>query len=502
MRKPRRNARLRMRETGGRQVRNLGGNALSAARHPNRTVQIQPGLLIRALALRCSPAWRAFGASRRKRRYRQSSILAPCGLLVALLLILSSAVPAYAAYDVVDEWQTPGPTGIAIDSGGDLYVADGNLGSIQKLSPTGTLLTSWGSAGAGDGQFNNPIGVATDSLDNVYVVDRYNHRIQKFSSSGTFLAKWGSTGAADSQFQGPTGIAIDSEDNVYVADSENNRIQKFSSSGTFLAKWGSTVGQFQSPSGLATDSQDNVYVADLGVRRIQKFTSGGTLLTAFGQKSFCPRSTSRTRSVGIAVDSGGSTYVADYGWNKVRKFDDVPFETTITSGQCGVIRDNTPDFSFSADPFAPSFECSIDSEAFVPCSSPLTTAPLTDGKHTFDVRGRDGDIYVDPTPARASFKVLNAIGPKTTITKHPNARVKTHKKKARVKVAFTSEDTDANFSCKLDKADYRPCTSPYTVKVKAKRGKGKKHKIKIKAKDDAGNVGKPATVKFKVIRKG
>jgi hypothetical protein len=51
MRKPRRNARLRMRETGGRQVRNLGGNALSAARHPNRTVQIQPGLLIRAFAL-------------------------------------------------------------------------------------------------------------------------------------------------------------------------------------------------------------------------------------------------------------------------------------------------------------------------------------------------------------------------------------------------------------------------------------------------------------------
>ena len=56
-------------------------------------------------------------------------------------------------------------------------------------------------------------------------------------------------------------------------------------------------------------------------------------------------------------------------------------------------------------------------------------------------------------------------------------------------------------SRKLDKAAYKPCTSPYKVKAKSRPGKGKKHTISIKAKDGAGNVGKPAVVKFKVIRK-
>src|SRR5438876_663229 len=92
-------------------------------------------------------------------------------------------------------------------------------------------ITKWGSQGTGNGQFKNPSYVAVDSSGNVYVADSGNNRIQKFNSDGTFITKWGSTGTADGQFRGPDGFAIDSSGNVYVADYGNNRIQVFAPKG-------------------------------------------------------------------------------------------------------------------------------------------------------------------------------------------------------------------------------------------------------------------------------
>jgi hypothetical protein len=88
----------------------------------------------------------------------------------------------------------------------------------------------------------------------------------------------------------------------------------------------------------------------------------------------------------------------------------------------------------------------------------------------------------------------------TRITKEPKNKIKTSEKWAKVKVRFSSEK-GAKFRCRLDKADYRPCSSPYEVKAKSKRGKGRKHTISIQATDTAGNAGKAATVEFTVIRK-
>src|SRR5438876_332613 len=139
----------------------------------------------------------------------------------------------------------------------------------------GTFLTTWGSSGTGDGQFDFPFGVATDGSGNVYVADYGNDRIQKFDASGTFVTAWGSGGAGNGQFNCPYGVATDGSGNVYVADDGNHRIQKFDASGTFLTTWGSDGsgnGQFHFPHGVATDGSGNVYVSDTNNQRIQEFS--------------------------------------------------------------------------------------------------------------------------------------------------------------------------------------------------------------------------------------
>jgi streptogramin lyase len=213
------------------------------------------------------------------------------------------------------------PKGVAVDTSGNVYVADFGKHRIQKFTSDGTFLITWGSWGSGDGQFSHPYGVAVDTSGNVYVADLVNSRIQKFTSDGTFLTKWGSRGSGDGQFHDPSGVAVDTSGNVYVVDTANGRIQKFTSDGTFLTKWGSTGGgdgQFYWHYGVAVDTSDNVYVADTSNHRIQKFTSDGTFLTKWGSEGlgdgqfYYPQ--------GITVDTSGNFYVTDTGNDRIQKF--------------------------------------------------------------------------------------------------------------------------------------------------------------------------------------
>ena len=213
------------------------------------------------------------------------------------------------------------PTGIAVDSLGNVYVAENQNNRIQKFNSNGTFLTKWGSFGFGDGQFYLPNDVAVDSLGNVYVLDQFNYRIQKFSSNGTFLMKWGSSGSGDGQFSFPERIAVDTSDNIYVTESGNSRTQKFSSTGTFLTKWGSPGsgdGQSAWPSGITVDSSGNVYITDESNHRIQKFGSTGTFLTKWGSPG--PSDGQFQYPRGVAIDSSGNVYVADLDHNRIQKF--------------------------------------------------------------------------------------------------------------------------------------------------------------------------------------
>ena len=177
----------------------------------------------------------------------------------------------------------------------------------QKKAPS--FLLAWGSQGSGPGQFYNPWGVAVDSSGNVYVADYGNDRVEKFTSSGTFVTQWGSVGSGPGQFVVPVGVAVDSSGNVYVADTGNNRVQKFTGSGSFITQCG--LHLFNYPVGVAIDSAGNVYVVDSGNNRVVEFTGDGKYITQLGNS---------TIPSGVAVDSSGGIYVTDSGNNRVQKF--------------------------------------------------------------------------------------------------------------------------------------------------------------------------------------
>jgi tripartite motif-containing protein 71 len=302
------------------------------------------------------------------------------------------------------------PAGVALDSGGNLYVADSGFNRIQKFDAVGNFQRAWGDGvdggtgfgvctvaadcelgtiGGLSGEMSQPGGVAIDSGGNVYVADTNNNRVQKFSSTGIFERTWGKgvnmttggnlctlasgntcqaggTGGLAGEMNQPIGIGIDPSDNVYVADTNNNRIQRFDAAGTFNRTWGKGVnatnpgnlctatsgdtcqaggattalgGEMNSPAGVGTDASGNVYVADALNNRIQKFNSSGAFDRAWGVgvnggSTFGICTAAASCHVGLSgglggemffpinvgTDSGGSVYVADYANDRIQKF--------------------------------------------------------------------------------------------------------------------------------------------------------------------------------------
>jgi len=251
------------------------------------------------------------------------------------------------------------PYGVAVDSSGNVYVADSSNNRIRKVSPAGVVTTFAGSGNAtfaeGTGtnaSFRNPQGVAIDSSGNLYVADANNNRIRKITSDGvvTTLAGNGNATFSDgtgtnASFNSPFSVSVDSSGNVYVADYSNNRIRKITPTGvvttlagsgnaTFVDGTGAAAG-FYWPSGVAVDSSGNVYVADYGSNRIRKITSAGvvTTLAGSGAASFADGINASFNSpIGVGLDNSGNVYVADFANQRIRRIEVLGTEVATLAG--------------------------------------------------------------------------------------------------------------------------------------------------------------------------
>ncbi|RIK36465.1 MAG: hypothetical protein DCC58_19215 [Chloroflexi bacterium] len=214
------------------------------------------------------------------------------------------------------------PMGVGTDSAGNVYVLDSDNNRVVKYDSSGAWVTSWGSQGNGEGQFNAPTGIyvgASGGSEVVMVADTGNDRVQQFSLTGRFQRAWGETGTSNGRFNGPSGVVVVGGD-VYVADTGNDRIQRFNRiTAAFISAWGRTgdeLGEFDQPLALARDSGGFIYVVDSNNARVQVFDPQGTLAGSFGREG--EDDNEFVLPVGIAIDPQQRIYVVDQFMGVVR----------------------------------------------------------------------------------------------------------------------------------------------------------------------------------------
>jgi len=266
--------------------------------------------------------------------------IAPNGVVTTLAGVAGSHGSADGNGSNARFWS---PFGIAVDGSGNVYVADTGNNTIREIAPNGVVSTLAGFAGhpgdkdgvGSNARFRNPWSVAVDSMGNVFVADMSNDTIRKVTPTGmvtTLAGQAGMNGSAvgfgnNARFNDPFAVAVDNADNVYVSDSGNNAIRKIMPDRVVVTLAGlpgyvgSTDGngndaRFCNPQGLAVDGAGNIYVADTGNNTVRKITPMGVVTTL---PELVGDAAQFNSPGGVAVDSAGNIYVADTSNHCIRK---------------------------------------------------------------------------------------------------------------------------------------------------------------------------------------
>jgi len=281
------------------------------------------------------------------------------------------------------------PEGLALDSVGNLYIADTGNSVIRRVDPFG-IITTWAGTTdrnyAGDGgpawlaSLNGPEGVTVDTNGYVYIADTFNHRIRRVAGDGTIttFAGTGTPGslgdngpAVSADFFLPTDVTVGPAGAIYIADLGNSRIRVVKN-GELNTVAGSPLGsqavegrlaltvRLAGPTGVAVDSSGVVYFAegsigsgsglDIGDYRIWKVGAENVLLNAAGNgiPSYSgdggPASRAQLNNpTGVAVDAAGNIYFADSQNNRVRRITPAGMVETIAgTGERGFSGDGGP----------------------------------------------------------------------------------------------------------------------------------------------------------------
>jgi sugar lactone lactonase YvrE len=253
--------------------------------------------------------------------------------------------------------QLGNPYAVAVDSGGDLFIADNQNAVIRKVDPTGNITTIAGNglAGfAGDGgpavaaELSDPRGVAVAPNGDVYISDTGNSRVRKVDHSTGLIS------TIDCCLNLPRAVAVDANGNVYIADTGDNAVYVYKSTsglapiaGTGIAGYSgdggpATAANLNQPRGLAIDASSNVYIGDSGnnrVRRVDHATGNITTVAGNGTAGLAGDGRAATSAelnfpFGLAVDAAGNLYIADANNQRIRVVD-IRGNIDSVVGTCG-----------------------------------------------------------------------------------------------------------------------------------------------------------------------
>jgi len=250
------------------------------------------------------------------------------------------------------------PNGVAVDNGGNLFISDSGNHRIRRVAAgTGVITTVAGTGNAsfsGDGggatgaDLNFPSGVAVDGGGNLFIADRTNNRIRRVAADTGIITTFAGTGTAGFSGNGggatgaglnvPSGVAVDGSGNLFIADTGNRRIRRVAAGTitTFAGNGGfgfdgdggaATSTSLASPSGVVVDDSGNVFIADTGNRLIRRVAAGtgiinvlaGNLIAGFSGDGGAATSANLSNPSGVAVDGSGNLFIADRSNNRIRR---------------------------------------------------------------------------------------------------------------------------------------------------------------------------------------